>query len=147
VHNCGQGTVVKQTGNETFPTKAEFTSSSGHTYDVFQRGDIDWDMKRTAGDKKFIGKTNAEAARAGHAPQLNNGSFATLHHSQQNAAGPWFEASTQYHNIRNAKKPPLHPYRGKQHPFNPLGSGSGSRRNLFQEIESPEYWMWRASNQ
>lgn len=134
------------TGNLTFPTAADFTPSTGRTYKVFQRGDIDWDMVRTAGDKRFIGKSNAEAANAGLPPQLGDGSFATLHHSQQSARGPWFEASTRYHNIGTAKKPPLHPYRGAQNPDFPLGRGPGSLREEFQTIESPEYWQWRELN-
>jgi Flp pilus assembly pilin Flp len=137
---------VAETGNETFPASSEFTASTGNTYKVFQRGDIDWDQVRTAGDKRFVGKTNAEAGRAGLPPQLRDGNFATLHHSQQNANGPLFEASTRYHNITTAREPPLHPYRGDQHPDNPLGRGPGSRREDFQRIESPEYWKWREQN-
>jgi hypothetical protein len=137
---------VAETGNETFPGSSEFSASTGNTYKVFQRGDIDWDQVRTSGDKRFVGKTNADAGRAGLPPQLRDGNFATLHHSQQNAEGPLFEASTRYHNITTAREPPLHPYRGEQHPDNPLGRGAGSRREDFQRIESPEYWKWREQN-
>lgn len=56
--------------------------------------------------------TNAQAAeKYGLAPILNDSYVATLHHSQQRSVGPLFEASTRYHNISNAKKGPLHPYK------------------------------------
>lgn len=135
------------TGNPVFPTRVEFTPSTGRAYQVFQRGDINWDQIRTAGAKEFIGKTNAEAARAGLRPQLPDGNFASIHHAEQNANGPWFEVSTKYHNISTAKEPPLHPYEGGQNPDAPLGKGEGSRREEFQRTESPEYWKWRAANQ
>lgn len=83
----------------------------------------------------------------GSGPELPDGNFVTLHHSQQSAKGPWFEASTRYHNIRTAKKAPLHPFKGGQHPDFPLGDGKkGSLRYEFQNIESPEYWKWRLNN-
>lgn len=75
--------------------------------------------------------------------QLADGSFVTLHHSQQSALGPWYEVSTRYHHIGNAKRAPLHPFRGQQHPYFPLGKGPSSLRDQFQDIESPEYWIWR----
>jgi hypothetical protein len=56
-------------------------------------------MKRTSGDKRFIGKTNEEAAKAGLPPQLSDGNFATLHHLGQNSRGPLVEASTRYHGV------------------------------------------------
>lgn len=46
--------------------------------------------------------------------------IATLHHSQQRSVEPLFEASTCYHNIFNAKKGALHPYKGQLNPFNPM---------------------------
>jgi hypothetical protein len=131
---------------KVFTKTVDFTPTTGRTYKVFQRNDIAWDQVRTGGARDFIGKTNAEAAKAGLRPQLPDGSFATLHHSQQSAIGPWFEASTRYHNIRNAKKAPLHPWGGGQHPDYPLGRGPGSLREQFQTIESPEYWIWREAN-
>ncbi len=130
-----------------FNKGVEFTPSTGITYKVFQRLDINWNQIRTAGPREFIGETNAEAARAGLRPQLPDGSFVTIHHSQQSAIGPWFEASTRYHNILNAQEPPLHPFKGKQNPYYPLGKGPGSLRDQFQTIESPEYWKWRVENQ
>jgi len=129
-----------------FTRTVDFTPSTGRTYKVFQRNDINWDQVRTGGARDFVGKTNAEAARVGLRPELPDGRFATLHHSQQSAVGPWFEASTHYHNIRNAKKAPLHPWTGSQHPDYPLGRGPGSLREQFQTIESPEYWIWREAN-
>jgi hypothetical protein len=135
---------------KVFTSRVSFSPSTGRDYTVFQRNDIDWSLTRTAGSKEALGLSNLEAAALGHRPQLTVGTkpeFATLHHSQQSAQGPWFEASTRYHNIRNAKAAPLHPYEGSQHPFYPLGSGPGSRRAEFQSIESPEYWQWRAKQE
>lgn len=40
---------------------------------------------------RFIGKTNAEAAEKGLAPQLNNGSFATLHLLGQDSRSLWLK--------------------------------------------------------
>ncbi|WP_411197847.1 hypothetical protein [Sporosarcina sp. ANT_H38] len=85
-------------------------------------GDINWAMVRTKGAKKGRGLTNAEAsAKYGLAPILDDASSdATLHHSQQKGVGPLYEASTRYHNISNAKRAPLHPYKGKLNPFYPM---------------------------
>jgi len=134
------------TTSESFPTVAEFSPSTGRTYKVFQRGDINWNQIRQGGPRDFIGKTNAEAAQQGLRPELPDLSFATIHHAEQNAAGPWFEASTRYHNITTAREGPLHPYGGQQNPYAPLGRGSGSLRDQFQTIESPEYWIWREAH-
>ena len=125
---------------------AEFTPSTGRTYKVFQRNDINWDQIRKGGARDFIGKTNAEAAKSGLRPELPDLKFATLHHQEQCAGGPWFEASTRYHNIKTAKEGPLHPWGGEQHPLQPLGKGPGSLREQFQNIESPEYWIWREAH-
>lgn len=120
------------------------SNASGNSYRVFQRNDINWDQARSAGDRRAIGMTNAQAAeRYGLPPQLPDGNFATLHHSQQNAVGPLFEASTRYHNIHSITTPPLHPYGRAGHPFNPMGRGDGSPRHIFQTLEVKEYWMWR----
>ncbi|WP_195237746.1 polymorphic toxin-type HINT domain-containing protein [Clostridium perfringens] len=115
---------------------------TGITYKVFQRNDIEWDRIRKNGAKKGRGLTNAEAAeKYGLAPILDEkGSIATLHHSQQHSIGPLFEASTRYHNISNAKKAPLHPYKGKLNPFNPMKE---EVRNAFQKVDSIEYWKTR----
>jgi RHS repeat-associated protein len=124
---------------------ADYPGGTGLTYKIYQRNDIDWKMVRTKGAKKGRGLTNAEAvSKYGLAPILDDaGNVATLHHSQQSAIGPLFEASTRYHHIGNAKRPPLHPFRGSQHPFFPLGRGPGSLREMFQRVDSIEYWKWR----
>ncbi|WP_154931909.1 HNH/ENDO VII family nuclease [Gimesia maris] len=92
--------------------------------------------------------TNAEAAaRHGIGPIFPDGSVATLHHSQQSAIGPLFEASTRYHHIGNAQRAPLHPFGRGQHPHHPLGRGAGSLREKFQGVDSPEYWKWRGQQE
>lgn len=123
---------------------AHLKGSTGLTYKIFQRNDIDWNLVRKTGPEKGLGLTNAEAASThGLGPVLSDGSIATLHHSQQNALGPLFEASTRYHKIQNASKRPLHPYGRKQHPDHPMGKGPGSVRDPFQAVDSLEYWKWR----
>lgn len=130
--------------NNYFTRAVEFNAGSegtGFTYKVYQRNDIDWNMVRTTGAKKGRGLTNAQAAeKYGLAPILNDGYVATLHHSQQRSVGPLFEASTRYRNISNAKKGPLHPYKGQLNPFNPMDSNT---RGLFQKVDSIEYWKAR----
>lgn len=130
--------------NNYFTRVVEFNEGSegtGFTYKVYQRNDIDWNIVRTTGAKKGRGLTNAQAAeKYGLAPILNDGYVATLHHSQQRSVGPLFEASTRYHNISNAKKGPLHPYKGQLNPFNPMDSNT---RGLFQKVDSIEYWKAR----
>lgn len=130
--------------NNYFTRAVEFNAGSegtGFTYKVYQRNDIDWNIVRTTGAKKGSGLTNAQAAeKYGLAPILNDGYVATLHHSQQRSVGPLFEASTRYHNISNAKKGPLHPYKGQLNPFNPMDSNT---RGLFQKVDSIEYWKAR----
>ncbi len=68
------------------------------------------------------------------------GSVATLHHSQQKGVGPLYEASTRYHNIANAKRAPLHPYKGKLNPFYPMDE---TTRGAFQKVDSINYWKIR----
>ena len=130
--------------NNYFTRAVEFNAGSegtGFTYKVYQRNDIDWNIVRTTGAKKGRGLTNAQAAeKYGLAPILNDGYVATLHHSQQRSVGSLFEASTRYHNISNAKKGPLHPYKGQLNPFNPMDSNT---RGLFQKVDSIEYWKAR----
>ena len=137
--------VVDTYDNNNYFTRAvEFNAGStgtGFTYKVYQRNDIDWDMVRVTGAKKGRGLTNAQAAaKYGLAPILNDGYIATLHHSQQRSVGPLFEASTRYHNISNAKKAPLHPYKGQLNPFSPMDS---TTRSLFQSVDSIQYWKAR----
>ena len=127
---------------------AEITGATGINYKVFPRSDIDWQMVRKGGAKPGQNLTNAEAAaKHGLAPILPDGYVATLHHSQQSAIGPLFEASTRYHKFANAKRAPLHPYRGKQHPHYPLGRGPGSVREAFQRVDSIEYWKQRGAKE
>jgi hypothetical protein len=108
-------------------------------------------MVRDFGAKKGRGLTNAQAAeKYGLAPILGKTDkgkaiVATLHHSRQNAIGPLFEASTKYHHIGNAQKAPLHPFGRGQHPINPLGSGADSLREMFQRVDSIEYWKMRGA--
>ena len=131
--------------NKYFTLSVEYNAGkdgTGFTYKVYQRGDIDWDMVRTKGSKKGRGLTNAEAsAKHGLAPILDDtGSVATLHHSQQKGVGPLYEASTRYHNISNAKRAPLHPYKGKLNPFYPMDE---TTRGAFQKVDSINYWKTR----
>ena len=138
----------------TFTGKVLWTAPNGtqHTYKVYQRGDIDWGMVRSKGDKNFIGKTNLEASLAGLAPQLRNGYFATLHHIGQNNKGPLVEASTHIHsfsgikiNIDGAKSKRafdiLHSQfgYGNKNPVNPVD------HSIFAQ-ESSKYWKNRAQN-
>lgn len=142
---AGDNTYFKS--SVTFDTSG-YEGSTGISYKVFQRADIDWQMVREGGAKQARNLTNAEAAaRYGIAPILPDGSVATLHHSQQNAMGPLFEASTRYHEIRNAQRAPLHPYGREQHPEFPLGSGPGSVRDAFQRVDSIQYWKSRGSQE
>ncbi|WP_146552574.1 T7SS effector LXG polymorphic toxin [Rummeliibacillus sp. SL167] len=153
----GSGTGTKGTGKETYQHLKDYKNNkfftrsveynagkdgTGFTYKVYQRGDINWDMVRTKGAKKGRGLTNAEAsAKYGLAPILDEaGSVATLHHSQQKGVGPLYEASTRYHNIANAKRAPLHPYKGKLNPFYPMDE---TTRGAFQKVDSINYWKIR----
>ncbi|WP_301107141.1 ribonuclease YeeF family protein [Sporosarcina sp.] len=131
--------------NKYFTRSVEYNAGkdgTGFTYKVYQRGDVNWDMVRTKGAKKGRGFTNAEAsAKYGLAPILDDaGSVATLHHSQQKGVGPLYEASTRYHNISNAKRAPLHPYKGKLNPSYPMDE---TTRGAFQKVDSINYWKIR----
>ena len=116
------------------------------TYHVTQRTDIDWNQIRTDGRREYIGKTNLEAARMGHRPQLSDGHFATLHHLGQDSRGALIEASTKYHSFKseqlaNGKKSfdilhGQHGYR-KPNPEFPVN------HTLF-ELETKAYWKNRA---
>jgi hypothetical protein len=85
-------------------------------YKVFQRNDIDWNQVRSTGDKRFVGKTNAEASAKGLPPQLPDGSFATLHHLGQKSPGPLVEASTRYHGVGKPGQDILHSQFGRSKP-------------------------------
>ena len=137
--------ISEYANNDVFSKSVSFNvgeDGTGITYKVFQRNDIDWEMVRSTGAKKGIGLTNVEAAeKYGLAPILDaDRNVATLHHSQQHSVGPLFEASTRYHNISNAKRAPLHPYKGQLNPFNPM---SEEVRKAFQKVDSIEYWRTR----
>jgi hypothetical protein len=111
------------------------------TYRVFRRTDVDWDSVRTAGDRRFIGRTNAEAARAGLAPQLADESFATLHHVGQDARGALVEASTRYHGVGRYGQDALHSQYGRSMP-NPNYPIDRARFS----VDTREYWQWRVGN-
>ena len=119
-------------------------TGTGQTYKVWQRTDIDWNMVRTnpKGAEKFIGKTNVEAAKAGFSPELSDGSFATLHHINQNGLGNLVEASTRYHGVSKPGQDVLHSLygRSKPHPTNPV-----DRTKFGQDKKA--YWQERAEKQ
>ncbi|WP_257142554.1 hypothetical protein [Bacillus pseudomycoides] len=56
--------------------------------------------------------------------------------------GPLFKTSTRYHNISNAKRAPLHPYKGKLNPFYPMDEPI--RREL-QKVDFINYWKTRGN--
>ncbi|MGE7912651.1 DUF6531 domain-containing protein [Lysinibacillus xylanilyticus] len=112
------------------------------TYDVYQRDDINWDKIRSAGDKKYIGMTNRDAAnKYGKAPQLSDGSFATLHHLGQDSRGALVEASTRYHGVGKYGQDILHSQfgRNKPHPNYPIN------RSKFG-VDTREYWKTRCKS-
>ena len=127
-----------------FDKKVTWTAPNGtqQTYKVFQRNDINWDMVRTNGDKRFVGKTNAEAARAGLAPQLDDGYLATLHHIGQDSRGAIAEASMRYHGVGKSGQNILHGQFGKNkpHPVFPV-----DRKKFNQDTR--DYWKMRGFNQ
>ncbi|MFI3201934.1 MAG: RHS repeat-associated core domain-containing protein, partial [Eubacteriales bacterium] len=114
---------------------------TGQTYRVFQRNDIDWNRVRTNGAKKYQGMTNAAAAQKGLAPELNDGSLATLHHLGQDSRGGLVEASTRYHGVGKYGQDILHSQfgRNKPNPNFPIN------RKQFQ-VDTKEYWIWRSNN-
>ncbi len=87
-----------------------------YNYKVFQRSDINWNQIRTSRDKRFIGKSNLEAASKGLSPQLPDGNFATLHHLGQKAPGPLTEGSTRYHGVGKPGQDILHSQYGRSKP-------------------------------
>lgn len=135
--------------SDIFTKEIEWTVPVGtkQTYKVWQRNDIDWSMVRTnpEGNKRFIGRTNAEAAKAGIAPELPNGYFATLHHIGQDSRGALVEASRHLHDfsgitLPNGKKSfdILHSVYGHRqpHPIFPVD------HNVFK-LDFAAYWKWR----
>jgi hypothetical protein len=82
--------------------------------------------------------TNADAARRhGLPPQLDDGSFITLHHLAQDSRGPLVEAKREHNKLSS----PVHRQwgRGKRNPQHPVD------HEAFQ-YDSAEYWRWRADN-
>ncbi|WP_201030974.1 HNH/ENDO VII family nuclease, partial [Aliivibrio fischeri] len=108
-------------------------------YKIVQRNDIDWERIRTSGDKRYIGKTNLEAAnKGGLPPQLPDGSFATLHHLGQKNTGPLVEASTRYHGVGKYGQDALHSQYGRSKPHPTLQPD----RKKFA-VDDREYWKVR----
>ncbi|MDR2155779.1 MAG: type VI secretion system tip protein VgrG [Burkholderiaceae bacterium] len=131
--------------NAVFTTRTEWSATrprgTNQTYSVIQRNDIDWGLVRKNGPGDFVGKTNAEAASKGFAPELSDGSFATLHHIGQDSRGALIEASTRYHGVGKPGQDALHSLYGKNapHPFYPID------RRAFS-VDTREYWQWRGKN-
>ena len=128
-------------------TTTQWTAPSGtrQTYKVHQRHDIDWNMVRTNSDgpKKFLGKTNRDAALAGKPPELADGSFVNLHHIGQNSKGPLVEASTKHHTFGTKSFKSLHNQYGinKGHPEFPVDHGNKWRNDVSN------YWKNRGQNE
>jgi A nuclease of the HNH/ENDO VII superfamily with conserved LHH len=131
--------------NGIFTTRTEWSATrprgTNQTYSVVQRNDIDWGLARTNGPADFVGRTNAEAAARGFAPELSDGSFATLHHIGQDSRGALIEASTRYHGVGKPGQDALHSLYGRNapHPFYPID------RRAFS-VDTREYWQWRWQN-
>jgi len=129
-----------------FTIETNWTSPVGtkQTYKVFQRNDIDWNMVRSnsRGPRKFIGKTNRDAALAGYRPELVDGNFVATHHIGQSSKGPIVEASTKQHSFKNqqAFKALHNQFGGKKHPNDPVD-------HKIWDKEQVEYWKWRAKNE
>src|SRR5690606_20167136 len=108
--------------------KVEWTAPAGtkQTYKVYQRNDINWDQIRTTGDYKFRGKTNKEAALAGKAPELPDGSIAQLHHIGQDSRGALVEVSGKIHSFKNKKafKALHNQFSGSKYPEFPVDHGN-----------------------
>ena len=115
-------------------------SGTKFDYAVSERTDINWDLVRTDGPIKYIGKTNYEAGLAGLSPQLADGSFATLHHVGQKATGPLVEASTRYHGVGKSGQDILHSQFGRSK----ANSSLPINRNKFRN-DTKAYWKNRAS--
>ena len=136
----GTGSTGSVFGGDTQWT-ATRPRGTHQTYRVTQRNDINWNQVRTAGDARFIGKTNAEAAARGLPPQLPDGNFATLHHLGQDSRGPLVEASTRYHGVGKYGQDILHSVYGRSTP-NPRFP---INRRAFG-VDTREYWRWRVLN-
>jgi hypothetical protein len=133
--------VVKTpTHYEYYPAKVEWTAPVGtkQTYKVCQRNDIDWDLVRTKGDKRFIGRTNREAALKGKGPESNDGSIIQLHHIGQDSRGGLVEISGTVH--KKGHKMLHNQFEGEKNPDFPVNHGIKWQRDVT------EYWKWRAKD-
>ncbi|MCC8399177.1 MAG: HNH/ENDO VII family nuclease [Rickettsia endosymbiont of Platyusa sonomae] len=135
--------IANYTSNyKHFSESVEWTSptGTGQTYKVHQRIDIDWGMRRTnpKGAEKFIGKTNEEAALAGIAPELPNGSVVQLHHIGQSSKGPLVEVDSAVH--KKGKKILHNQFFGEKNPEFPVDHGSKWQSDV------KNYWKWRVNN-
>jgi RHS repeat-associated protein len=131
----------KYVADDAITFKATRLKGTQQAYKVYQRTNISWNRIRTAGDKRFIGKTNLEAAQKGLAPQLADGHFATLHHLGQKSQGALVEASTRYHGVGKYGQDILHSQYGRNmpHPTSPIN------RKMFN-VDTREYWQWRVGH-
>jgi hypothetical protein len=120
---------------ETFDKRVKWNCTTGtkQTYKVIQAKDVDWNKVRTKGPIELRGKTNLEAAKAGYAPELANGSVMNLHHLGQKATGPLVELPPSLHTSDLHKK---FGYKSKNPKF-PVD------RSKF-DLERPKYWKDRA---
>ncbi len=143
--DAGQGRSyqrkLKYFSNQAVEWRATRSAGTDYTYKVYQRRDIDWQQVRSGGDKRFVGKTNREAAERGLSPQLSDGSFVTLHHLGQKAPGPLVEASTRYHGVGRYGQNVLHSQYGRSKPHPDLKID----RKKF-DVDCREYWQWRLNN-
>ncbi|PVZ39710.1 PAAR domain-containing protein, partial [Pseudomonas sp. CC120222-01a] len=134
------GRNAKYFSKEPMRWSASRQAGTKFNYEVYQRNDINWHQPRTGGDKRFIGKSNLDAATRGLPPQLPDGSFATLHHLGQKAPGPLVEGSTRYHGVGKPGQDILHSQFGRSKPHPWLQPD----RKKF-DVDSREYWQWRAT--
>lgn len=131
--------------NEIFTARVGWSATrprgTGQSYSVIQRSDIDWGLVHINGPADFVGRTNAEAATRGFAPQLADGNFATLHHIGQGSRGALIEASTRYHGVGRSGQNALHSLYGRNapHPRYPID------RRAFS-VDTRECWQWRWQN-
>ncbi|MDR3224248.1 MAG: HNH/ENDO VII family nuclease [Holosporales bacterium] len=129
--------LTREFTSDTFTRRVKWQCTVGtkQTYEVIQRGDIDWSRIRTnpRGGEKYLGKTNLEAAKVGFAPELSDGSLVQLHHIGQKSTGPIVEVSAASHTSV------LHRQFGTnvQHPDLPVD------RSSFR-LERNQYWIDRA---
>ena len=138
-----EGTATRIFSDSRTSFTATRPKGTGYTYEVIQRTDVNWNRVRTGGDSRALNMTNAEAARRyGLAPQLDDDNFATLHHIGQDARGPLAEASTRYHGGGKPGQDILHSQYGRSQPH-PTHQPNRKQFN----VDTREYWKWRAPNE